>query len=178
MWTKRLNGAGPARGQRGYTLPTARPLAHMPTALGSDREDSENPHPIHCLCLQRIDAPRVPKVRPLQAHTSFGKDCRSLARDIHGIFARSQPHAAQFFRIQADGTPSRSTSLLPSNVRDAPQFGHTILRRMRCAPNTFAKNGTTNQADRYMAPSPKQRPATMMPAQAKRFLLTAITDPP
>ena len=29
----RLNGAGPCRGQREYTLPTARPFAHMPTAI-------------------------------------------------------------------------------------------------------------------------------------------------
>ena len=32
MWTMRLNGAGLARGQREYTLPTAQTLAHMPTA--------------------------------------------------------------------------------------------------------------------------------------------------
>ncbi len=33
MWTMRLNGAGLARGQRDYTLPTAQPFAHMTTAL-------------------------------------------------------------------------------------------------------------------------------------------------
>ncbi len=33
MWTKRLNGAGLVRGQRGYTLPTAQPFDHMPTAF-------------------------------------------------------------------------------------------------------------------------------------------------
>ncbi len=33
MWTRRLNGAGQARGQRGYTLPTVQSLDHMPTAL-------------------------------------------------------------------------------------------------------------------------------------------------
>jgi hypothetical protein len=32
MWTKRLNGAGLVRGQRGYTLPTAQSFDHMPTA--------------------------------------------------------------------------------------------------------------------------------------------------
>jgi hypothetical protein len=36
MWTKRLNGAGPDRGQRGYALPTARPFDHMPTATLHD----------------------------------------------------------------------------------------------------------------------------------------------
>lgn len=33
MWTKRLNGAGLGGGQRGYTLPTAQPFDHMPTAF-------------------------------------------------------------------------------------------------------------------------------------------------
>ena len=36
MWTKRLNGAGPVRGQRGYALPTARSFDHMPTAFHHD----------------------------------------------------------------------------------------------------------------------------------------------
>ena len=81
MWTKRLNGAGLARGQRGYTLPTVQSFDHMPTALDHGSSKPENRTPIHCLHLQRIDAPRVPAVRPLQAHTSFGKDSLAASRD-------------------------------------------------------------------------------------------------
>jgi hypothetical protein len=44
MWTKRLNGAGPARGQREYAVPTVRTFAHMTTA-SHHRIDIENPIP-------------------------------------------------------------------------------------------------------------------------------------
>ncbi len=37
-----------------------------------------------------IDAPRVPEVRPLQAHTSFGEDCEEQIRLLAAYFA-AQP---------------------------------------------------------------------------------------
>ena len=90
MWTKRLNGAGLARGQRGYTWPTAQSFDHMPTALDHGSSKPKYRAPIHCLRLQRIDAARVPEVRPLQAHTSFGNDLtysRNEAQLNHRLLA-------------------------------------------------------------------------------------------
>jgi hypothetical protein len=48
MWTKRLNGAGPVRGQRAHALPTALSLDHMPTAFPPPTEGSRplNTNPI------------------------------------------------------------------------------------------------------------------------------------
>lgn len=53
MWTKRLHGAGPVRGQRGYALPTARSFDHMPTAFHQTEESRPlNTNPIPKLAPQ------------------------------------------------------------------------------------------------------------------------------
>jgi hypothetical protein len=69
MWTMRLNGAGLARGQREYTLPTVRSFDHMTTALYDDEKIPTAHNPIHWPRLKRIDSLRVADLRPLQAHT-------------------------------------------------------------------------------------------------------------
>ena len=67
MWTMRLNGAGLARGQREYTLPTAQTLAHMPTAshLNLIKEADQHPVNLHCQSPQ-LSTPfdRSPKASP------------------------------------------------------------------------------------------------------------------
>ena len=69
-----LTRTGTVRGQR-RALPTARTFDHMPTAFDHGRTNPNCRTPIHWIGLQRDPTPtRVPEVRPLQAHTSFGKD--------------------------------------------------------------------------------------------------------
>ena len=77
-----LTRTGTVRGQR-RALPTARTFDHMPTAFDHGRTNPNCRTPIHCIGLQRIDAPRVPEVRPLQAHTSFGKDYKRIQGSIN-----------------------------------------------------------------------------------------------
>lgn len=70
MWTMRLNGAGPARGQRECTLSTAQSFAHMTTAL----DDMKQPNTLAPKYTGRIDFLHAADLRPLRAHTWISND--------------------------------------------------------------------------------------------------------
>ena len=113
MWTMRLNGAGLARGQREYTLPTAPTLAHLPTAshLNLIKEADQHPVNLHCQSPQ-LSAPfdRSPKASPRikpeleRTHASrafWRRPMNSASRDFVNVDMRGMK-AALAARAQAD----------------------------------------------------------------------------